>query len=166
MPFSALQKAIYRVLKVTKCRKISQIVLSTRVTEIISIDFVVYWPLLKSGRGAKRFRSPKLKKVGGGRGAPLPDAPEYYQATGYARYVWRFFHPSLKYILWIPILDLGPTFPFVPTIFSNHLFQSTKLDCTSEGPLTVKETCPRHQLEIQHKKKDKLGGNIKSIISS
>ena len=43
MPFPALQKAIYRVLKVTKCRKISQIVLSTRVTEIISIDFVVYY---------------------------------------------------------------------------------------------------------------------------
>jgi hypothetical protein len=72
MPFPALQKAIYRVLKVTKCRKISQIVLSTRVTEIISIDFVVYyWPLLKSGRGAKTFRSPKLKKVWGG-GAVLP----------------------------------------------------------------------------------------------
>jgi hypothetical protein len=48
-------------------------------------------------------------------------------------------------------LGFGPTFPFVPTIFS------------SEGPLTVKETCPRHQLEIHHKK-DKLGGNIKSII--
>jgi hypothetical protein len=29
----------------------------------------------------------------------------------------------------------------------------------------VKETCPKHQLEIHHKK-DKLGGNIKSIISS
>ena len=43
MPFPALQKEIYRVLKVTKCRKISQIVLSTRVTEIISIDFVVYY---------------------------------------------------------------------------------------------------------------------------
>jgi hypothetical protein len=62
-------------------------------------------------------------------------------------------------------LGFGPTFPFVPTIFSNHLFQPTKPDCTSEGPLTVKETCPRHQLEIHHKK-DKLGGNIKSIISS
>jgi hypothetical protein len=63
-------------------------------------------------------------------------------------------------------LGFEPTFPFVPTIFSNHLFQPTKPDCTCEGPLTVKETCPRHQLEIHHKKKDKLGGNIKSIISS
>ena len=34
---------IYRVRKVTKCHKISQIVLSARVTEIISINFVVYY---------------------------------------------------------------------------------------------------------------------------
>jgi hypothetical protein len=32
-----------RVLKVTQCHKISQIVLSTRITEIISINFVVYY---------------------------------------------------------------------------------------------------------------------------
>jgi hypothetical protein len=50
-------------------------------------------------------------------------------------------------------LGFGPTFPFVPTIFSNHLFQPTKPDCTSEGPLTVKETFPKHQLEIHHKKR-------------
>jgi hypothetical protein len=49
-------------------------------------------------------------------------------------------------------LGFGPTFPFVPTIVSNHLFQPTKPDCTTEGPLTVKETCPRDQLDIHHKK--------------
>jgi hypothetical protein len=53
MPFPALQKAIYRVLKVTKCRKISQIVLTTRVTEIISIDFVVYDVCVKKWEGGK-----------------------------------------------------------------------------------------------------------------
>jgi hypothetical protein len=41
MPFP--EKEIYRVLNVTKCHKISQTVLSTRVTEIISINFVVYY---------------------------------------------------------------------------------------------------------------------------
>jgi hypothetical protein len=46
------QKSNGPSLKVTKCHKISQIVLSTLVTEIISINFVVYyWPVLKSGRG-------------------------------------------------------------------------------------------------------------------
>jgi hypothetical protein len=43
MPFPALYKEIYRVLKVTQCYKISQIVLSTHITEIISINFVVYY---------------------------------------------------------------------------------------------------------------------------
>ena len=42
MSLPALQKEIYRVLKVTKCHKISQIIVSTRETEIISINFVVY----------------------------------------------------------------------------------------------------------------------------
>jgi hypothetical protein len=150
MPFPALQKAIYRVLKVTKCRKISQIVLSTRVTEIISIDFgVYYWPLLKSGRGAKTFRSPKLKKVWGGRGS-LSDAPVYYQATGYARYQFGASTIHRLSIFYGYQSWIWTNFPFVPTIFSNHLFQPTKPDCTSEGPLTVKETCPRHQLEIHH----------------
>jgi hypothetical protein len=37
--------------------------------------------------------------------------------------------------------------PSVPTICSNRRSR------TSEGPLTVKETCPKHQLEIHHKKK-------------
>ena len=42
--------------------------------------------------------------------------------NNYARYVWHFlncaFHPSLKYILWIPILDLDQLFHLF-----NHLFQ-------------------------------------------
>jgi hypothetical protein len=33
------------------------------------------------------------------------------------------------------------------SIRSNHLFQPTKPDCTSEGRLTVKETSPRNQLD-------------------
>ena len=37
------------------CHKIPQIVLSTHIAEIISINFVVYyWPLLKSGGGGQR----------------------------------------------------------------------------------------------------------------
>jgi hypothetical protein len=53
---------LYRVLKVTKCHKISQIVLSTCVTEIISINFVVYyWPLLKSGGAQTHLGSPTKK---------------------------------------------------------------------------------------------------------
>ena len=40
------------------------------------------------------------------------------------------------------ILDLDQLFHG-----SNHLFQPTKPDCTSEGRLTVKETSPRHQLD-------------------
>ena len=59
-------------------------------------------------------------------------------------------------------LGFGPTFPLLR---SNNLLQQTKPDCTSEGRLTVKETYPRHQLEIRHKK-DKLEGNMKSITSS
>ena len=49
-PKGASVIAAYGVLKVTKCHKISEIVLSTQVTEIISFNFVVYYrPLLKSG---------------------------------------------------------------------------------------------------------------------
>jgi hypothetical protein len=43
MPFPALQKEIYRVLKVKECHKIPLIVLSTQVTEIISFNFVAYY---------------------------------------------------------------------------------------------------------------------------
>jgi hypothetical protein len=43
MPFSALWKEIYRVLKVTKFHKISKNILSTCVTEIIPFNFVVYY---------------------------------------------------------------------------------------------------------------------------
>ena len=53
------------------------------------------------------------------------------------------------------IRPVRPCDSLSPTICSNRRSR------TSEGNLTVKETCPKHQLEIQHKK-DKLGGNIKS----
>jgi hypothetical protein len=45
-------------------------VLSIRVTKIISINFVVYyWPLLKSGGAQRHLVLPPTKKV---RGSPLP----------------------------------------------------------------------------------------------
>ena len=75
------------------------------------------------------------------RKVPFQKMPPIF-SNNYARYVWRFlncaFHPWLKYILWIPSF---------PTICSNRRSR------TSEGPLTVKETCPKHQLLIHHKKR-------------
>ena len=43
IPFPELYKEIYRAINVTECYKISQVVLSALITEIISINFVVYY---------------------------------------------------------------------------------------------------------------------------
>ena len=45
------------------------------------------------------------------------------------------------------IRPVRPCGSLSPTICSNRRSR------TSEGPLTVKETCPKHQLEIHHKKR-------------
>jgi hypothetical protein len=66
MPFPALWKEIYRVIKVTECHKISLIVLSTQVTEIISFNVVVYYQPFVKKWGAQGHLAPQLKKWGCG----------------------------------------------------------------------------------------------------
>jgi hypothetical protein len=51
------------------------------------------------------------------------------------------------YVVRGKIRPVRPCGSLSPTICSNQRSR------TSEGPLTVKETCPKHQLEIHHKKR-------------